>query len=202
MLLFSSTLAQAEMHPKAEYIDKLQKEVFQIMSKKDLKPKQIRQIAVDHYMKYIDFEWNARMAIGKAWKVLSANEQKEYIKEYTLFLAYTWLPKLNYNTNDGVRVKVKPDVIPINNKDDNVVVHIITPDSKVYEVFIRVRDGEGGALKITNVTVEGIDLAMSYRVQFEQYIEQNGGSSQKLLQYIKDKNEENRKNIDFVVNVR
>jgi phospholipid transport system substrate-binding protein len=172
------------------------------MSKKDLKPRQIRQIAVDHYMKYIDFEWNSRMAIGKAWKNLSPDEQKEYIKEYTLFLAYTWLPKLNYNTNDGVRIKVKPDVIPINKKDDNVVVHIITPDSKVYEVFIRVREYEENMFKITNVTVEGIDLAMSYRVQFEQYIEQNGGSSQKLLQYIKDKNEENKKNVDFTVNLK
>ncbi len=159
---------------------------------------QKRQTIVNKYMSAINFEWNAKMAIGRPYLTLTPEKQKEYVKAYTEFLAYVWLPKLNYDSDSGIKIVVQKKTEVINDKDQNVTVNLITPDSKKYEAIFRVRC-ENNNCKILNIVAEGIDLAMSYRSQFTSYIEEHRGDATCVIDYLKQQNKINKSKADFVV---
>ena len=160
---------------------------------------QLRQIVVNEYQKEIDFEWNARMALGRSWKDLTNEDQQKYLFEYKRFLCFSWLPKLNYNRKNGVKVEIKDNALSIpNTMDHNITINITAPDSKIYEVILRVREYADGSFKILNVIAEGVDLALSYRVQFESFIESKG-SALSLIEDLKNKNLILEKKVDFKV---
>jgi phospholipid transport system substrate-binding protein len=202
IFLFSNAcFAQNQRNPKVEYIDKLQQEILTILDSPSISVSKARQIFVDKYASQVDFEWNARMAIGRTWKDLTLEERDEYVCEYALFLAYTWLTKLKYDRRHGVSVTVMEQTKKVTEKDDDVTIKITLPDSRSFEIVFRIREfNQDGNIyyKVLNVVAEGIDLAMSYRHQFTSYIE-NNKTPQSIIKYLQDASKKNIANADFKV---
>ena len=160
---------------------------------------QKRQIIVNRYVENVNFTWNAKSALGRAFLQLSADEQKEYINEYTKFLIYSWLPKLNYNKNSDMTMVVSDKSVKLNNTDENVTLVITMKDGTKYEVLLRTRITKEGKFEILNLYVEGIDLASSYRAQFTSLMEQNKNDPRSVIKYLKEQNKEKKKTIDFKI---
>ena len=148
------------------------------------------QLLLDNYYGAFDFEWMAKMSIGLPYKSLSQQQQKEYIREFSKLFCYSWLPKFDYDKSSGISVKILPQVKKINDKDSIVKIDLKAPDGKRYELEIRVRD-TGNAkekYKILNLIIDGIDVAVSYRAQFNSYIEEHMNNAESILVYLKQKN--------------
>ena len=194
-LLLNQSLANATEH--TDCATRVLDDVLTTLEKQtDMKQK--RQAVVDKYYRLIDFEWNARMALGRPYKDLNDVDKKEYLKEYTKFVAYSWLPKLNYDRSLNLKFNVKKNSEKLGKQDERVCIEITAPDSAKYEVYVRIRYfPDTKTCKILDVDVEGVDLALSYRAQFESYIEANGGRATSILSFLKEKNKEYKKNVDF-----
>ena len=197
--VFNCDLVKANQ--QSECIKALVKDAMNVMNMEKKTMAQKRQIIVNKYMPYINFEWNAKMALGRPYLALSPEKQKEYIKAYTEFLSYAWLPKLSYDKDSGIKIIVQDKTENLNDKDENVTVNIITFDGKKYEAFLRVRY-DNNKCQILNVTAEGVDLAMSYRSQFTSYIEEHKGDPVSIVEYLKQQNDTNKKKAGFVVKVK
>ena len=52
---------------------------------------------------------------------------------------------------------------------------------------------------VLNVIVDGVDLAMSYRAQFNAYIEKNNGKSDSILDYLVEKNEQYKRTSGIIL---
>ena len=194
-LLFSNT-SFASKH--SECARKVVNEALIELEKPNTTMKQKRQILIDKYMPYIDFEWNAKMALGIPYKSLTKEKQKEYIEQYTLFLAYNWLPKLNFDRKLGIKIDVLDDGLKVGKNDENVHIVVELPDSSKYDIYARIRY-ENNSCKVLNLVAEGIDLALSYRAQFESYIEEHGNEANSIIEYLKQQNEINKERADFVI---
>ncbi len=191
----SSLLANASEH--INFVEKVLNDVLNTLEKETEMPKK-RQAVVNKYFYLIDFEWNAKMALGRPFKDLADAEKTEYINEYTKFVAYSWLPKMNYDRSLNLKFFVRKDSEKMGKQDEKVCVEITAPDSAKYEVYLRIRClEEEKRCKILNVDVEGVDLALSYRAQFESYIEEHGGRGNSIIAFLKSKNQEYKKSVDF-----
>jgi phospholipid transport system substrate-binding protein len=155
---------------KVLYIRNLTERILGIVDDKKLKKDSKDKIIVEVVSKEFDFEWNARMAIGLNWKKLNEKEQTRYLDLYSDIIKSKWIPKL-YGKNSNVSVRDKG--IKVSDTDDWVILEIIDENNKDIRVDIRVRNTKG-PLKIINFVSEGVDLAMSYRTQFNSLVEKSG----------------------------
>ena len=195
VLCLSSSYVQASEH--TDCVERVLNDVL-ITLEKQTDMKQKRQAVVDKYYRLIDFEWNAKMALGRPYKDFNDKEKETYLEEYTKFVAYSWLPKLNYDRSFNLKFNVRKNSEKLGKQDEKVCIEIISPDSTKYEVYVRIRYfADTKTCKILDVDIEGVDLALSYRSQFESYIEANDGKATSILSFLKEKNKEYKKNVDF-----
>ena len=162
--------------------------------------KEKRQIIVNRYMPNINFEWSAKASLGRPYLQLSKEDQQAYIREYTKFLVYAWLPKLNYDTKSGIKMNILDKSNKLNDTDETITLVISMKDGTKYEAFLRTRiDKKNNKFQILNIVVEGIDLAASYRAQFSSLIEQNKNDPKSVIQYLIQQNKEKQKLVDFTI---
>ena len=188
---------------KSQHIEKLTKllnDGEKMLSDKKLTAKQKRQKTIDMYMPYIDFKWNAKMALGRPFLQLNEKQKNEYLTEYTKFLAYTWLPKMNIQGEFKMDIKALDTTEKVGTAGtDELVTFIATgSDGTKYTIIIRssIKDGK---LQVRDVNVEGVGLASSYQAQFSSYIEQHNGNVASIIDYLKQQNELHKANVDFVL---
>ena len=187
----NSRIAVAENAPKhVEMSKKFLNETLKILENNAKTEQQKRQIVVNRYIDNINFEWNAKTALGRPFLQLSKQEQQEYVKEYTKFLIYSWLPKMSYDKKSGIVFSVADKSEKINNTDANIYLLITTKDGNRHEVVLRTRITKEDKFEILNLYFEGIDLASSYGAQFTSYMEQNKNDPRSIIQYLKDQNKE------------
>ena len=188
---------------RSQHVEKLTKllnEGEKMLGDKKLTAKQKRQKTIDMYMPYIDFQWNAKMALGRPFLQLNEKQKSEYLTEYTKFLAYTWLPKMNIQGEFKMDIKALDITERVGTAGtDELVTFIATGDDGTkYTIIIRssIKDGK---LMVRDVNVEGVGLASSYQAQFSSYIEQHGGNVASIIEYLKQQNEMHKANVDFVL---
>ena len=158
-----------------------------------------KQSIVDVAFPYFDLEWTAKMSIGINYKKMTEAEQRQYLKEFAKFFSYIWLPYLYIDNTLGARMVVNDKTTKINN-DEYVDVVIYSPDGKTFNLKLRIRNKpEWEHCKILDVIVDGVDLAMSYRSQFDAYIEKNNGKSSSVIDYLKEKNLQYKKTSGIVL---
>ena len=158
-----------------------------------------KQSIVDVAFPYFDLEWTAKMSIGINYKKMTEAEQQQYLKEFAKFFSYIWLPYLYIDNTLGARMVVNDKATKINN-DEHVDVVIYSPDGKTFNLKLRIRNKpEWEHCKILDVIVDGVDLAMSYRAQFDAYIEKNNGKSSSVIDYLKEKNLQYKKTSGIVL---
>lgn len=192
IVLFLNIKTTSFANNKVKYVEDIQADIMKILhnSQDDNRTK---QLIIDKYAKYIDFEWNAKNALGRYFLDLTDEEKNNYICEYACFISYSWLPKLDFQKVKGVKINILNNTIPLNNKfnDENVVIKITLPDGLIYTVNLRIREMLDNSFKILNIDVEGVDLAMMYRYQFESLINSNGNSAKFLLNHLIATNNKN-----------
>lgn len=194
----NSSIVVAESASKhVEMSKKILNDTLKILENNANTEQKKRQIIVNKYIENVNFEWNARSALGRPFLQLSQQEQQEYVKEYTKFLIYSWLPKMSYDKKSGVVFSVADKSEKINDTDANIYLLITTKDGNRYEVVLRTRITKEDKFEILNLYFEGIDLASSYRAQFTSYMEQNRNDPRSVIQYLKEQNKEKKKMVDF-----
>jgi phospholipid transport system substrate-binding protein len=138
----------------------------------------------------MEFDTTARMALGPSWRTLSDEKKKEYSEEFKKRLIISYSHTTDEYTDEVINVlKSRPE----SNGDFTVETQITDPSQgkkEVAKVDYRLR-AKNGALKIIDVTIDGVSLITNYRSQFQE-IMANGGI-EKLLQMLRDKNAKGEK---------
>ena len=177
-------------------------ESLKLLEKDNLTEARKHQIIVDRYIPYVNFGWNAKMAMGRPYQQLSKQEQQEYIDEYTKYISYLWLPKLNYDRRLGIKIAVLDKSQKLNDTDENVTIQLEALDGAKYDLILRTRlTKDAKQFQILNLNMEGIDLASMYRTQFQSIMEQNKGDPKSVITYLKKQNAEYKKKADFNIDL-
>ncbi len=142
----------------------------------------LEQIAYDRF----DFRSMSRLVLAKNWKRLSKDQQKEFVKEFRVYLANDYGSRLNrYGDEDvevvGERKEPRGDV--------TIKTEIRGGANNGALVDYRMRHKKSD-WKIIDVVIEGISLVANFRDQFREVI--SSGGPEALIRKLKEKNASNK----------
>jgi len=122
----------------------------------------------------------ARFAAGKFWRQATPAQQQEYVKLYEQMIIDVYTARFNRYSGQTFAVTGNR----LDDSGDVVVSSKVTGTGSPVMVDWRVRN-KGGALKIIDVMVEGVSMAVTQRNDFAGVIQQGGGTVDSLIAYLK-----------------
>ncbi len=143
---------------------------------KQEKEKKIWAIA-DNIFNYYEL---SRRTLGRDWKKLNADQQKEFVDLFSKFLANIYMGRILEYTNEKVNF-TKESMLAENRAE--VQSEVVT-SSKTIPIYYRMilKDGRW---EVYDVIIEGVSMIRNYRSQFKQIL--NKESPDALLKTLREK---------------
>jgi phospholipid transport system substrate-binding protein len=141
--------------------------------------KEIEAIAKQRF----DFTTMSKLVLKRDWKRFSPAEQKEFVGEFTDYLAASYGTRIARYANEDVVTKGARDEV---NGDASVLTAIKGGQFDGAQVDYRMRK-VASEWRVIDVVIEGVSLVSNFRSQFADVIARGG--PQELLKRIKAKND-------------
>lgn len=130
-----------------------------------------------------DMNTIGRFALGRYWRVSSAEQRKEYQKLFRDMIVEVYSRR--FGEYDGQALEVRGS--RRDNEKDVTVNSFIVPKDGGQEIQVdwRVRQ-KNGKYKIIDVMVEGVSMALTQRSDFSSVIQRGGGEVSVLLAHLRE----------------
>jgi phospholipid transport system substrate-binding protein len=128
-----------------------------------------------------DFRELSKRTLGREWKKMSAEQQKEFVGLFKQLLQGVYADRLLAYSDQKV-IFDKETMLKKGRAE--VQSYLQTSDGKKIPLFYRLTN-KSGSWKVYDVIIEGVSMVKNYRTQFKQILAK--GSHDKLLQVLRDK---------------
>ena len=125
----------------------------------------------------------ARFVLGRYWNVATEEQRAEFTKLFEDYIAIAYATRLaEYSGEQFKVISSRPD------GDGAIVSSQILRPAGAAPIKVDWRlVGRGGAYKISDVSVDGISMAVTERSEFASVIQHNGGQVQSLIAMLRDR---------------
>ena len=114
----------------------------------------------------IDMRRFAAGVMAKYYRVASTDQRKRFLEVFKGSMIRTYAKGLLAFSNEEIRV-LDPKAPSRDPDRDTVEMEVIAVDGTVYPIIYSMRKGKDNQWRITNVTVNGINLGLTFRNQFD-----------------------------------
>ena len=128
-----------------------------------------------------DFTELSKRSLGREWKKMSAEQQKEFVGLFKQLLQGVYADRLLAYSDQKV-IFDKETMLKKGRAE--VQSYLQTSDGNKIPLFYRLTD-KSGSWKVYDVIIEGVSMVKNYRTQFKKILSK--GSHDKLLQVLRDK---------------
>ena len=140
----------------------------------------------DHFAKLVgrDFDMRliGRFVLGKHWRKANDEEREEFLDLFNQYIITTYQKRIGEYSGENLNiVKARP----LNDKEFLVNSEIERPAGPKIKLDWRVRSNKQGELKIIDIMVENVSMALTHRDEFSSVISQNGGKVEGLLKKLR-----------------
>lgn len=104
--------------------------------------------------------------MGKYYRAASKEQRRRFLSVFQNSLIRTYAKGLLAFSNEEIRV-LEPKAPSRDPDRDTVNMEVISVDGTVYPIIYAMRKGKDDQWRITNVTVNGINLGVTFRNQFD-----------------------------------
>jgi len=148
--------------------------------KSQAKDVQISQLS-DLINTIFDFEELSKRTLGREWKKMSAEQQKEFVPLFKELLQGVYADRLLAYSDQKILFDKETE---LKKGSAEVQSYLQTSDGKKIPLFYRLTD-KSGSWKVYDVIIEGVSMVKNYRTQFREILSKD--SAEKLLQILRDK---------------
>ena len=131
--------------------------------------------------KVFDFTELSKRTLGRDWKKMSAEQQKEFVKLFKQLLQGVYADRLLAYSDQKV-IFDKETMLKKGRAE--VQSYLQTSDGKKIPLFYRLTD-KSGSWKVYDVIIEGVSMVKNYRTQFREILAKD--SPDKLLEILRNK---------------
>jgi phospholipid transport system substrate-binding protein len=125
----------------------------------------------------------ARFVLGRYWNIATEEQRTEFTKLFENYIAIAYATRLAEYTGEKFKVTGSR-----RDADGAIVTSQIVRPQGAAPVKVDWRlTGRDGAYKISDVSVDGISMAVTQRSEFASVIQHNGGQVQGLLTMLREK---------------
>jgi len=171
-----AVVALAQQVTPDQLVQKITDDVLAaIKSDKDLaagdKQKAIK-LAEEKVLPYIDFEQATRLAVGRAWRQATPEQQKRLVSEFRNMLVRTYSNAIS--AYQGQTLKVLPSRGGKQDPEETTVrTQFVRAGGQPLPIDFTMHQKEG-TWKVYDIVVEGVSLVMTYRSEFDAVVKQEG----------------------------
>jgi phospholipid transport system substrate-binding protein len=127
----------------------------------------------------------SRFVLGPYWRTANEQQRQEFTKLFETYVIHAYT--VRFNAYAGQQLKVG-SARPEGDSDALVQSEIALPNSNQPPVRVDWRVAKSGdGYKITDVTVEGVSMALTERQEFASVIQRGGGQVDALLKLLREK---------------
>ena len=134
------------------------------------------------FNRYFDVPGIARFVLGRYWQAASPEEQEQFINLFQGYVTAAYSDRLSNYGGASLQVtgtRPSPDGALVTSQ-------IVRPTGTPIKVDWRVVREDGG-LKIADVVVDGVSLAVTQRSEFASVLQRDGGRIAGLMQLMRQK---------------
>ena len=135
------------------------------------------------FLKGFDVDVLSRFVVGRYWRRAGKDERKEYQVLFTDFIVETYAARFSGYSGETIEVDGSRKA---SEKDTLVNSRIVRPQGAAIRVDWRVRN-RNGVLKIVDIVVAGVSMAITQRAEFASVIRRGGGGFKNLITELKSK---------------
>jgi len=128
-----------------------------------------------------DFNELSRRTLGREWKKMKPEQQKEFVQLFKELLQGVYADRLLAYSDQKVLFE-KETMLKKGRAE--VQSYLQTADGKKIPLFYRLTD-KSGSWKVYDVIIEGVSMVKNYRTQFRQIIAKD--SPEKLIEILRNK---------------
>jgi len=153
-----------------------------ILSNENLSGEKRNKEFKDLLQSSFDMKSIARFALGRYWRTSTKSEQNEYLKLFENMIVEVYSKR--FSNYKGQQIELI-STIPTG-KADIMVSSVLIPETGAkIDIDWRVRKKKDGQLKIIDIMVEGVSMAMTQRSDFSSVIQRGGGKIEVLLAHLR-----------------
>ena len=127
----------------------------------------------------------ARFVLGRYWRTVSEEEQKEFVKLFEDYVVFVYTVRLS-DFGGGQTFKVRGS----RSDGEGVIVStdVTSPGNPTpLKIDWRLVTDDNGTYKINDVIVEGVSMMATQRSEFASVVQRNGGQVHSLLSMMREK---------------
>lgn len=170
-----ASVAKADEKEASDFINDLANRVINIVKREGLSNEAKEAKLNDIFLKSVDTKWIGRFSLGRYWRVITPEQQKEFLNIYSKYLAGLYVPNFRKYTGNVIKVTNSKEVRPneyfvqtllisgTNKAGDIQINYMIKQDPKGVEKFI-----------IFDVIAEGVSLITTQRAELSSVMSDNG----------------------------
>jgi len=146
------------------------------------KPKDVKVTEIGNIIgEVFDFTELSKRTLGREWKKMNAEQQKEFTELFRELLQGVYADRLLAYTDQKI---VFDKELELKKGRAEVQSNIVLSDGTKVPIFYRLTN-QSGQWKTYDLIIEGVSLVKNYRSQFREIIAKD--SPEKLLQILRDK---------------
>ncbi len=129
------------------------------------------KLAEEKVLPYIDFEQATRLAVGRAWRQATPEQQKRLVTEFRNMLVRTYSNAIS--AYQGQTLKVLPSRGKQDPEETTVRTQFVRAGGQPLPIDFTMHQKDG-TWKVYDIVVEGVSLVMTYRSEFDAVVKQEG----------------------------
>ncbi len=156
--------------------------VIAILERKDISVEERDKRFQDLFVQNFNVRAIGRFALGRHWRKADKAKRQQYLQVFETFVVKTYAVRLGQYT--GERFKVTGSVP--DKRGVMVTSEIVASSGPPVDLKWRIRRAKG-TLKVVDVVIENISMALTQRQDFASVIRQRGGTVDGLIDALKEK---------------
>lgn len=129
-----------------------------------------------------DMDKLARFALGRYWKDISADQQRQFVDVFAALSVATYAARFDGYSGESFKTETSE---PLENGDEVVRTSLLTSDGPSVHLDYVLHDAGGGTHRIVNVIADGVSELATRRAEYGNVMKQGGFDA--LMAQIKDK---------------
>ncbi len=161
-----------------QFVDELANKAFAVLRDETLEDRERFQKFRSLLREGVDLKRVGRFVLGKYWRRATEQQRSEYESLFGDYVIASYASRLSEYAHSTVTVKG----VVSNSGKEHIVTTLVRPPKAIEPIRVdwRVRNS-GQGLKIIDIMIEGISMAISQRSEFASVIQSNGGDMTVLL---------------------
>jgi phospholipid transport system substrate-binding protein len=191
--LFAAMPARAEHSPEEAqaFIQNLAQQAISTVAERQISDAERNDRFRKLFVSAFDLPEISRFVLARYWRTATPEQQQEFVKLFEDMQVLNWAQRFKDYKGENLQVSASAK-----DGDKGFIVdsQLARPNATPLPVQWKVHTAEDGKIRVTDIVVEGVSMAITQRSDFNSLLQANGGKFDELLKALRTKVDQLRAN--------